>query len=45
MYYVRTSGGSMMPVNFKSNVMIGDKKTVKVKIKRKQKKNSLSSAK
>ena len=34
MYYVRTSGGGMMPVNFKASLLRADKKeTVKTKSK------------
>lgn len=46
MYYVRTSGGSMMPVSFKSNTLVVNKKpTTKIKPKAKQKKTSLADPK
>jgi hypothetical protein len=43
MYYVRTSGGGMMPVNFKTEILASDKKkrtNVKVKTPKKQKKHA-----
>lgn len=41
MYYVRTSGGSMMPVYFKGELLVTDKKQatkVEIKTSKKQKK-------
>jgi signal peptidase I len=41
MNYVRTAGGSMMPISFKSSVVIVNKKqTTKIKPTTKQKKTS-----
>ncbi|MGB1801404.1 MAG: hypothetical protein ACPHLK_11335 [Gammaproteobacteria bacterium] len=43
MYYVRTSGGGMMPINFKTEMLASDKKKrteVKVKTPNKQKKRA-----
>ena len=43
MYYVRTPGGSMMPVNFKAEILTSDKKKrtdVKAKTPNKQKKRA-----
>lgn len=38
MYYVRTSGGSMMPVSFTSTVLVTSKKqTTEVKSRKKKK--------
>jgi signal peptidase I len=46
MNYVRTSGGSMMPISFKNSVLIVNKKqTTKIKPVSKQKKVSLSNSK
>ena len=46
MNYVRTSGGSMMPLIFKSSVLITNKKqTTKIKPIAKQKKKPLSGSK
>lgn len=41
MHYVRTSGGSMMPVHFKGELLVTEKKQatkVKIKTPKKQKK-------
>lgn len=43
MYYIRTSGGGMMPVNFKAEIVSSDKKkrtNLKVKTPKKQKKRA-----
>ncbi len=43
MYYIRTSGGGMMPVNFKTETLASDKKkktNVNVKTPKNQKKRA-----
>lgn len=46
MYYVRTSGGSMMPVSFKSSSIVTNKKpTTKINPTIKHKKKTLSDSK
>jgi len=43
MYYIRTSGGGMMPINFRTEILASDKKkktNVKAKTANKEKKRA-----